>query len=79
VSALKSIARNINLLSPDEGEGHLAKARFSEVRKEKLVWDLVRFYEYNYDARDRTTDGGVLDRCVGVLDLFWRYLPLGED
>jgi integrase len=48
VSALKSIARNANLLNPEGVKGYLARAEFSESRKEKLTWDLARFYNYKH-------------------------------
>jgi integrase len=48
VSALKSIARNASLLNPEDVKGYLARASFSESRKEKLTWDLARFYNYKH-------------------------------
>jgi integrase len=48
VSALKSVARHSNLLNPEDVKGYLARASFSESRKEKLTWDLARFYKYRH-------------------------------
>jgi hypothetical protein len=46
VQALKSLARNANLLEPESVKTYLASADFSESRKAKLTEDLARFYTY---------------------------------
>jgi hypothetical protein len=47
-SALKSIARNASLPNPEDVKRYLARAVFSESRKEKLADDLARFYHYTH-------------------------------
>jgi integrase len=46
VRALKSVARHVNLLSPESAKAYLAQAELSEGRKEVLAQDLARFYKY---------------------------------
>jgi len=48
VSALKPIARNANLLNPEDVKRYLARTKCSESLKEKLTWDLARFYNYKH-------------------------------
>jgi len=46
IEALKSVARHAELLDPDAVKIYLAKATFSDSRKERLSNDLLRFYKY---------------------------------
>ena len=44
IQAIKSIARQANLLDPESAKTYLASAQISEARKAKLAEDLARFY-----------------------------------
>jgi len=46
VKTLKSIARQVDPLEPDSVKEFLAKAQFSESRKERIVDELARFYRW---------------------------------
>jgi integrase len=53
IQALKSIARNANLLEPESVKTYLATADLSESRKAKLVEDAARFYFYKHIPFDK--------------------------
>jgi integrase len=46
VKTLIAIARRVNLLDPETVKPHLATLRVSETRKQKIIEDLARIYEY---------------------------------
>ncbi len=46
VQTLKTVARNANLYNPEAVKDYLAKATCSESRKERIVWELIRFYKW---------------------------------
>jgi integrase/recombinase XerD len=46
VEVLKSVDRRADLLDPEAAKNYLAKATFSEGRKERISWDLARFYRW---------------------------------
>jgi integrase/recombinase XerD len=46
VQVLNGVARRAQLLNPDEVKGFLAKATCSESRKQRISWDLARFYKW---------------------------------
>jgi len=53
VQALKSIARQTNLLDPESVKTFLASTDVSEARKAKLVEDLARFYSWKHVQFDK--------------------------
>jgi hypothetical protein len=54
IQAIKSIARQANLLDPESAKTYLASAQISEARKAKLAEDLARFYGWNvFHSRSR--------------------------
>jgi hypothetical protein len=53
IQALKSVARNANIMEPESAKEYLATAELSESRKAKLVEDLARFYNYKHIPFDK--------------------------
>jgi hypothetical protein len=65
IQALKSVARNANLLEPESVKTYLARAELSESRKAKRVEDAVRFYGYKHIGIVQTATNTVLTRFRG--------------
>lgn len=46
VKTLKAVGRQCNILKPEEFKNYLARASYSENRRDKILGDLTRFYKW---------------------------------